>query len=143
MYCLSAESAAENAMWNRDVKSPLASTYSFFSLFLSFIFKSVCVGQIVDSDSQEDVQQDVVTADEQNDEVKTEKQIKCSVNVRNLNTFGSPRFNFFPTPRLSQFQILSEIGTFLFRFWMFSNWMFTESKTWDKKQDHFIKNYYI
>ena len=57
----------------RNIKSLLASTYSFFSLFLAFIFKSVGIGQIVDSDGQEDVEQDVVTTDEQDDEVKTEK----------------------------------------------------------------------
>ena len=57
----------------RNIKSLSASTYSFFSLFLAFIFKSVGIGQIVDSDGQEDVEQDVVTTDEQDDEVKTEK----------------------------------------------------------------------
>ena len=56
-----------------NIKSLSASTYSFFSLFLAFIFKSVGIGQIVDSDGQEDVEQDVVTTDEQDDEVKTEK----------------------------------------------------------------------
>ena len=46
-------------------------TYSFLSLFFSLVFQSVGVGQVVDGDSQEDVEQNVVTTDEQNNEVQT------------------------------------------------------------------------
>ena len=46
-------------------------TYAFFSFFLSFVFESVRIGQVVDGDSQEDVEEDVVTADEEHDEVQT------------------------------------------------------------------------
>lgn len=42
---------------------------AFFALFSSLIFQSISISQVVDSDGQEDVEEDVVTTDEQNDEV--------------------------------------------------------------------------
>lgn len=46
-------------------------TYPFFSFLLAFVFESVGIGQVVDGDSQEDVEEDVVTADEEYDEIQT------------------------------------------------------------------------
>ena len=63
--------------------------YPFFSFLLALFLQGISVSQVVDGDSQEDVEQDVVTADEQDDEVKTEIQ-ENSINSADIFNFNIP-----------------------------------------------------